>query len=144
MLVVIAFGQKISPEIINIPSKGAINIHGSLLPKYRGAAPINWAIINGETETGVSIITLAEKMDAGEILAQAKLKIAADDTADTVHNALSKLAAPLLLETIDKIASAAATYMQIRMVQRQPKPRNSKKAMALLTLPLLHSRFIIR
>jgi methionyl-tRNA formyltransferase len=110
LLVVIAFGQKISPEIINIPSKGAINIHGSLLPQYRGAAPINWAIINGETETGVSIITLAEKMDAGEVLAQAKLKIAPDDTADTVHNALSRLAAPLLLETIDKIASAAVVY----------------------------------
>jgi methionyl-tRNA formyltransferase len=112
LLVVIAFGQKISAEIINISSKGAINVHGSLLPKYRGAAPINWAIINGETETGVSIITLAEKMDAGEILAQAKLKIAADDTADTVHNALSKLAAPLLIETINKVASGTATYIK--------------------------------
>ena len=110
LLVVIAFGQKISAEIINIPPKGAINVHGSLLPKYRGAAPINWAIINGETETGISIITLAEKMDAGEILAQAKLKIAADDTADIVHDALSKLAAPLLIETIDKIAAGTAVY----------------------------------
>jgi methionyl-tRNA formyltransferase len=74
LLVVIAFGQKISSEIINIPSKGAINVHGSLLPKYRGAAPINWAIINGETETGISIITLAEKMDAGEILSAMRLR----------------------------------------------------------------------
>jgi methionyl-tRNA formyltransferase len=69
LLVVIAFGQKVSPDIIAIPPKGAINVHGSLLPKYRGAAPINWAIINGETETGVTIITLAQKMDAGEMLA---------------------------------------------------------------------------
>jgi methionyl-tRNA formyltransferase len=110
LLVVIAFGQKISPEIIGIPPKSAINVHGSLLPKYRGAAPINWAIINGETETGISIITLAEKMDSGDILAQAGLKITADDTADTVHDALAKLAAPLLIETIDKIAAGIATY----------------------------------
>jgi methionyl-tRNA formyltransferase len=110
LLVVIAFGQKISPEIIKIPPKGAINVHGSLLPKYRGAAPINWAIISGETETGVSIITLADKMDAGEILAQAKIKIADDDTADKIHDSLAELAAPLLIETIDKIESGAATY----------------------------------
>jgi methionyl-tRNA formyltransferase len=127
LLVVIAFGQKLSPEVINIPSKGAINIHGSLLPKYRGAAPINWAIINGETETGVSIITLAEKMDAGEVLAQAKLKIAPDDTADTVHNALSRLAAPLLLETIDKIAAGTATYtnQDSSKIAKAPKLKKS-------------------
>ncbi len=122
LLVVIAFGQKISPEIISIPPKGAINVHGSLLPKYRGAAPINWAIINGETETGISIITLAEKMDSGEILAQAKLKIADNDTADTVQDTLAKLAAPLLIETIDKIAAGTATYT---------KQDNSKATLAL-------------
>jgi methionyl-tRNA formyltransferase len=72
LIVVIAFGQKIGTELINLPPKGTINVHASLLPKYRGAAPINWAIINGETETGISIITLAEKMDAGLICAQAK------------------------------------------------------------------------
>ncbi len=110
LLVVIAFGQKISPEIIGIPAKGAINVHGSLLPKYRGAAPINWAIINGETETGISIITLAQKMDAGEILAQAKMKIADNDSFDIVHNALAKLAAPVLIETIDKIEAGTAAY----------------------------------
>lgn len=110
LLVVIAFGQKISSEIIAIPPKGAINVHGSLLPKYRGAAPVNWAIINGEKETGISIITLAEKMDCGEILAQARLKIADDDTADMLQDALAKLAAPLLIETIDKIAAGTVTY----------------------------------
>jgi methionyl-tRNA formyltransferase len=123
LLVVIAFGQKISSEIISIPSKGAINVHGSLLPKYRGAAPINWAIINGETETGISIITLAEKMDTGEILAQAKLKIADDDTSDIVRDALAKLAAPLLIETIDKIAAGTATYtkQENSKVTKSPK-----------------------
>ena len=81
LIVVIAFGQKIGNDLINLPPKGAINVHASLLPKYRGAAPINWAIINGETETGISIITLAEKMDAGSILAQSTINIAPDETA---------------------------------------------------------------
>jgi methionyl-tRNA formyltransferase len=112
LLVVIAFGQKISAEIIGIPPKGAINVHGSLLPKYRGAAPINWAIINGEKETGISIITLAQKMDAGEILAQGKINIAEDALADIVHDALAKLAAPLLIETIDKIQADKAVYVK--------------------------------
>ncbi|MDD5133902.1 MAG: methionyl-tRNA formyltransferase [Phycisphaerae bacterium] len=110
LLIVIAFGQKISNEIIGIPPKGAINVHGSLLPKYRGAAPINWAIINGEKTTGISIITLAQTMDAGEILVKAELKIADDDTADIVHDALGKLAAPVLVKTIDKIAFGTAEY----------------------------------
>jgi methionyl-tRNA formyltransferase len=110
LLVVIAFGQKISDEIISIPPKGAINVHGSLLPKYRGAAPINWAIINGEKITGISIITLAQTMDAGEILAKAELKIADDDTADIVHDALGKLAASVLVKTIDKIEAETAEY----------------------------------
>jgi len=110
LLVVIAFGQKISAEIISIPPKGAINVHGSLLPKYRGAAPINWAIINGEKETGISIITLAQKMDAGGILAQNKMKIGDDDSADIIHDKLAKLAAPLLIETIGKIQTGKAVY----------------------------------
>jgi len=117
LIIVIAFGQKIGAEIINLPpfllsqeSTGAINVHASLLPKYRGAAPINWAIINGETETGISIITLAEEMDAGTILAQAKTKILADETAGQLHDRLAKMAAPLLLKTISKIADGSITY----------------------------------
>lgn len=110
LLVVIAFGQKISAQIIAIPIKGAINVHASLLPKYRGAAPINHAIINGEKETGISIITLAEKMDAGQILAQAELKISDEDRADTVSDKLSQLAGPLLIGTIDKIEAGTAVY----------------------------------
>ncbi|MGA2915686.1 MAG: methionyl-tRNA formyltransferase [Sedimentisphaerales bacterium] len=123
LLVVIAFGQKISPEIINIPPKGAINVHGSLLPKYRGAAPINWAIINGETETGVTIITLADKMDAGEMLAQAKIKIGDNDTAEIIHDELAKLVAPLLIETINKIEAGTATYTKQdnSMASKAPK-----------------------
>ena len=82
------------------------------MPKYRGAAPINWAIINGETETGISIITLADKMDAGEIIAQSKTQIAPDETAGSLHDKLAILAAPLLLETLDKIVAGTAVYIE--------------------------------
>ena len=110
VIVVIAFGQKIGPELINLPPKGAINVHASLLPKYRGAAPINWAIINGETQTGISIITLAEKMDADQILAQSKTDIEADETAGRLHDRLAQIAAPLLLRTLNQIADGTAVY----------------------------------
>lgn len=112
MIVVIAFGQKIGNELANLPPKGSINVHSSLLPKLRGAAPINWAIINGETTTGISIITLSEKMDAGQILAQSQTDIAADETAGQLHDRLAKMAAPLLLKTIGRIANGTAVYTE--------------------------------
>ena len=112
LIVVIAFGQKIGNELINLPSKGAINVHASLLPKYRGAAPINWAIINGETKTGISIITLAEKMDAGSILAQSQTDIVPDETAGQLHDKLAQMAAPLLLKTIEQIADGSIIYTE--------------------------------
>jgi len=112
LIVVIAFGQKVGKEVVSLPPKGAINVHASLLPKYRGAAPINWAIINGETETGISIITLAQKMDAGQVLGQSRTAIGPDETAGDLHDRLSKLAAPLLLKTIDQIAGGSAVYAE--------------------------------
>jgi methionyl-tRNA formyltransferase len=110
LIVVAAFGQKIGNELIKLPPKGTINVHASLLPKYRGAAPINWAIIRGETETGICIITVAEKMDAGDILGRAATKIAPDETAGQLHDRLAGLAAPLLLETLDKIVNGTVIY----------------------------------
>ncbi|MHC4559390.1 MAG: methionyl-tRNA formyltransferase [Planctomycetota bacterium] len=112
LIVVIAFGQKIGNELINLPPKGAINVHASLLPKYRGAAPINWAIISGETKTGISIITLAEKMDAGQILSQSQTEIEADETAGLLHDRLAKIAASLLLRTIEQIADGSIVYTE--------------------------------
>jgi methionyl-tRNA formyltransferase len=112
LIVVIAFGQKVGNDLISLPPKSAINVHASLLPKYRGAAPINWAIINGETETGISIITLAEKMDAGCVLGQARTDIEPDETAGQLHDRLAQLAAPLLLETIDKIADGSVVHTE--------------------------------
>jgi methionyl-tRNA formyltransferase len=112
LIVVIAFGQKIGNELTNLPPKGSINVHSSLLPKYRGAAPINWAIIKGETTTGISIITLSEKMDAGQILAQSQTDIAAVETAGQLHDRLAEIAAPLLLKTIDQIADGTVIYIE--------------------------------
>jgi methionyl-tRNA formyltransferase len=110
LLVVIAFGQKISQQVISLYPKGAINAHASLLPKYRGAAPINRAVMDGQKETGITIITLADRMDAGQMLASDSMPIAGDDTAETIGQKLSELAGTLLIDTIAKIEAAAATY----------------------------------
>lgn len=108
LLVVIAFGQKISPAVIELFRFGAINVHGSLLPKYRGAAPIHWAMMRGESETGISIITLAQRMDAGQVLARKSLPIAPEDTFQTLHGKLSELSVPVLMETLDAIEEGRA------------------------------------
>jgi methionyl-tRNA formyltransferase len=110
LLVVIAFGQKVAKSVISLFPKGAINTHGSLLPKYRGAAPINWAIINGESETGASIITLADRMDAGLILSQVRTLILPDDNFQSLHDRLAEFSAPLLVKTLDAIENGTAVY----------------------------------
>lgn len=112
LILVIAFGQKISDELIELAPLGMINVHSSLLPKYRGAAPINWAIIKGETKTGVSITTVTSKWDAGEILAQAETKIEPDENTEQLGSRLSQIAAPLLLDTLEKIENGTAKYIK--------------------------------
>lgn len=112
LLVVIAFGQKVSQHVIAKQRYGAVNVHASLLPKYRGAAPIHWAIMNGETETGVSIITLADRMDAGFVLAQNKTPIRPDDTVQDVHDRLAQIAVPVLMNTIDRFTDNSVVYIE--------------------------------
>ena len=85
LFVVIAYGRFLPQTLLDLPNKGAINVHGSLLPKYRGAAPINWAIINGEKETGVTVMFLNRRMDAGDIIAQTIVPIDAQETAVTLR-----------------------------------------------------------
>ncbi len=126
LMVVIAFGQKIGNRLINLPKKGAINIHGSLLPKYRGAAPVNWAIINGESKTGVTVITLAEKIDAGDILAQTETEIAGNETAGRLSARLAGIASPLLLDTIQKIEEGKAVYTPQVDSNATPAPKLKK------------------
>ena len=95
-LVVIAFGQKLSDELLAIAPHGGINLHSSLLPKYRGAAPINWAVINNDPLAGVSVIAITSVMDAGDILAAKSTPIGPSETAGELHDRLALLGAPLL------------------------------------------------
>lgn len=104
LLVVVAF-RILPAHLLTIPSWGAINLHASLLPRYRGAAPINWAIINGDRETGVTIFRLQPTVDTGHILAQQAVPITEEDTAGTLAERLAQVGASLLLETITKIAN---------------------------------------
>ena len=99
-MVVIAFGQKISQTVVNRPRWGAMNLHASLLPKYRGAAPIHWAILNGEIVTGNSIIRLADRMDAGAILAQSHLDIGECETTGELHDRLAEDGAGLIAQVL--------------------------------------------
>jgi methionyl-tRNA formyltransferase len=110
LLVVIAFGQKIGQPLIKWHRNGAINVHASILPKYRGAAPINWALMNNETESGVSIITLAERMDAGDVLGIGRLQVHPEDTTETLYDRLAHMAPLELLEVIGQIDAGTAVY----------------------------------
>ncbi len=104
MQVVVAF--RMLPEIVwNMPPMGTINVHGSLLPQYRGAAPINWAIINGEKETGVTTFKLQHAIDTGNILLQQTIPISSTDTAGIVHDTMMMVGAKVLLETIEGLCS---------------------------------------
>lgn len=104
LFIVVAF-RMLPKAVWNMPPHGTINIHASLLPKYRGAAPIHWAIINGEQETGVTSFQLREKIDTGPILLQKKIPIHWEDTLESMYHKLMKLGAELLIETVDAIMS---------------------------------------
>ncbi|TCS84360.1 methionyl-tRNA formyltransferase [Tepidibacillus fermentans] len=103
LIVTAAYGQIIPEPLLFTPKFKAINVHASLLPKYRGAAPIHQSIIHGEKETGVTIMYMVKELDAGDILSQAKVVIESDDTVGTLHDKLSQVGKNLLIETIKKI-----------------------------------------
>ena len=103
LFVVIAYGQILSSGILNIPKIFSVNVHASLLPKYRGAAPINWALIKGEKTTGITAIKMAKEMDAGPIILQKEIEISNDDTAITLEGKLSRMAAQLVLAVLSSL-----------------------------------------
>jgi methionyl-tRNA formyltransferase len=106
--IVVAF--RMLPEVVwNMPPLGTINVHGSLLPNYRGAAPINWAIINGEKETGVTTFKLKHLIDTGNILLQEKISISETDTAGTIHDQMKDIGAKVLVQTIEKLITQTLT-----------------------------------
>jgi methionyl-tRNA formyltransferase len=109
LFVVVAFGQLLPPSLLAIPAMGAVNVHASLLPRHRGSAPIQWAIIEGDAETGVTTMMMDKGMDTGDILLMAKTPIAAEETAAELHDRLGEMGAPLLLDTIQRLRSGDLT-----------------------------------
>jgi methionyl-tRNA formyltransferase len=108
-IVIIAYGQIIPARLLDIPTLGWINLHASLLPKYRGAAPINWAIANGETQTGVTTMRIDAGMDTGNILLQEEIGIAPEETAPELAKSMAEAGAPLMLDTLRGLAAGKLT-----------------------------------
>ena len=108
-IAVAAFGRILPPAILSLPPRGCVNVHGSLLPKYRGAGPIQWAIINGETETGITTMLMDEGMDTGAILLQEKIPIVPEDTAGSLSPRLADLGGRLLVETLAQLKAGTLT-----------------------------------
>ncbi|MCU6702706.1 methionyl-tRNA formyltransferase [Muriventricola aceti] len=108
LVVVAAYGRILPDDILALPPMGCINVHSSLLPKYRGAAPINWAVIRGEKETGVTIMYMAGELDAGDIIAQETTHIDPEETVENVHDRLAGLGGRLLVQTVAELAAGTA------------------------------------
>lgn len=107
VIVVVAYGKILPQWMLEIPRYGAINVHASLLPKYRGAAPIQWAVANGETVTGVTTVQMDSGLDTGDILLQRKVVISPEDNAQTLHDRLSGVGADLLMESLEGIRAGS-------------------------------------
>ncbi|MGB9696811.1 MAG: methionyl-tRNA formyltransferase [Ignavibacteria bacterium] len=125
LIVVVAF-KVLPPEVYNKPRYGAINLHASLLPKYRGAAPINWALINGEIETGVTIFFLKEKVDTGDILLQKKLVIDKEDDFGSLYYKLANLGAKTLVDALEIIERGSYSLIQQNDSEATPAPKITK------------------
>lgn len=125
--IVVAF--RMLPEVVwNMPRLGTFNLHASLLPQYRGAAPINWAVINGDTETGITTFFLKHEIDTGEIIQQVRVPIADTDNAEVVHDKLMTLGGELVLETVDAILSGTVKPIsQEELVQQEAELRPAPK-----------------
>ena len=109
LIVVAAFGQILSKEILDLPRLGCVNVHASLLPAYRGAAPIQWAVINGEEKSGVTIMQMDEGLDTGDILLQEEIPLVADETGESLYNKMAKLGGELLVKALPMIEQGTLT-----------------------------------
>lgn len=109
LIVVVAFGQILPQSLLDIPRHGCINIHASLLPRYRGAAPLNWCLINGETETGITTMMMDAGLDTGDMLVKRSIPIGPDEDAQSLHDRLSLLGADTIDETLDRLMAGTLT-----------------------------------
>lgn len=125
LLVTAAYGQILSAELLGIPPHGGINLHGSILPSYRGAAPVARAIQHGERETGVTVIRMSPRVDAGGMIAFARTEIGPDETAGALEDRLAALGAPLVVEVIPRVVAGTATILpqEKSKVTKAPKLR---------------------
>ena len=117
-IVVVAYGKILPPEVLEIPRFGCVNVHGSLLPKYRGAAPIQWTVLNGDEYGGVTTMLMAEGMDTGDMLLKKTVKVEENETSAELYDRLSFVGAELLIETLEKLKSGELT----------PIPQNNEEA----------------
>lgn len=144
LIVVVAY-KILPPRIYKLPRYGAINIHASLLPKYRGAAPINWALINGETETGLTSFLLKKKVDTGDIILQRRYPIFDNDNFDSLYERLSLESGPFLLETIDRLESGTFRPVPQEDSLATPAPRiTAEDAMIDFGFPANNVRNFVR
>ncbi len=125
-IAVVAYGQILKTPILHLPPLGCINLHASLLPRYRGAAPIQWAIVNDEAETGLTTIHMNERMDAGDIILQQPVPILAADTAASLHARLAPAGAQLLLETLEQVRLGTAPRRPQNEAEATMAPKLSK------------------
>jgi len=126
LIVVAAYGRFLPDDILALPPKGCINVHSSLLPKYRGSAPINWAILNGEKVTGVTIQRMVHDMDAGDILLQRAVRIGKTEDAAVLYDRLAELGGELVVEAVAQIQAGTATYTPQDHTQATQAPMLSK------------------
>ncbi|MBU5459386.1 methionyl-tRNA formyltransferase [Anaerostipes sp. MSJ-23] len=112
VIVVVAYGQILPESILNIPKYGCINVHGSLLPKYRGAAPIQWAVLDGEEKTGITTMFMEKGLDTGDMLDKVEVVLDPKETAGTLHDKLMEAGADLLLETLKKLEAGTAVRIK--------------------------------
>lgn len=108
LIAVAAYGRILPVDILDYPAYGCINVHSSLLPKYRGSAPIHWAILNGDEESGVTIMHMAKAMDAGDIIAQSVTPIDPNETVETLHDRLAQMGAALLVDVVEQLKNGTA------------------------------------
>jgi methionyl-tRNA formyltransferase len=127
LLVVAAYGQILARDVLAAAPRGGVNVHGSLLPKYRGAAPVAWAIYHGETRTGVTIIRMSTALDAGDMLAQEAIDIGADETAGDVEARLAPLGARLALQVIDQMEAGTVQGQKQDPTQVTKAPKLTKE-----------------
>lgn len=127
LIIVVAYGQILRPGLLAVPKQGCVNMHASLLPKYRGAAPIQWAIANGETLTGVTAVFMGERIDDGDIILQKEIAIDPDDTAGSLHDRLAKEGAAVLAEAVENIRMGRVTRTPQTEAEATFAPKLSKK-----------------